>query len=49
MITMPTSLWKSLLSSTKCVCDLCGNHVEGLFYWCKLCEFDAHTLCTQLP
>ncbi|MBA0814757.1 hypothetical protein Gohar_020564 [Gossypium harknessii] len=49
MITVPTPLWKSLLSCTKCVCDLCGNLVEGLFYRYKLCEFDAHTLCTQLP
>ncbi|MBA0872277.1 hypothetical protein Goshw_010396, partial [Gossypium schwendimanii] len=32
MITMPTPLWKSLLSCTQCVCDLCGNLVEGIFY-----------------
>ncbi|XVF08163.1 hypothetical protein REPUB_Repub06bG0202400 [Reevesia pubescens] len=31
------------------VCDLCGDPVEGLFYRCKLCEFDVHPLCTQLP
>ncbi|MBA0666412.1 hypothetical protein Goklo_002824 [Gossypium klotzschianum] len=49
MITVPTPLWKSLPSCTKCVCDLCGNLVEGLFYRCKLCKFNAHTLCTQLP
>ncbi|XVF55198.1 hypothetical protein PTKIN_Ptkin06aG0017600 [Pterospermum kingtungense] len=31
------------------VCDLCVDPVEGLFYRCKLCEFDVHPLCTQLP
>ncbi|KAK1563009.1 hypothetical protein Q3G72_020736 [Acer saccharum] len=31
------------------ICDVCGDHVEGLFYRCKLCEFDVHPLCTQLP
>ncbi|TYI87584.1 hypothetical protein E1A91_D04G145800v1, partial [Gossypium mustelinum] len=25
------------------------KHQMCLFYRCKLCEFDAHTLCTQLP
>ncbi|KAL5740533.1 hypothetical protein ACOSQ2_029713 [Xanthoceras sorbifolium] len=31
------------------ICDFCGDHVEGLFYRCKLCEFDVHPQCTQLP
>ncbi|CAK9185371.1 unnamed protein product [Ilex paraguariensis] len=31
------------------VCNVCGDHVEGLFYRCKDCEFDVHPLCTQLP
>ncbi|ESQ52426.1 hypothetical protein EUTSA_v10017531mg [Eutrema salsugineum] len=31
------------------VCDICNESVEGLFYRCKLCEFDVHPLCTQLP
>ncbi|KAJ7944100.1 Cysteine/Histidine-rich C1 domain family protein [Quillaja saponaria] len=31
------------------VCDVCGLHVNGLFYRCKLCEFDVHQLCTKLP
>jgi len=31
------------------VCDICDESVEGLFYRCKLCEFDVHPLCTQLP
>ncbi|CAH8392631.1 unnamed protein product [Eruca vesicaria subsp. sativa] len=30
-------------------CDICNESVEGLFYRCKLCEFDVHPLCTQLP
>ncbi|XP_017976365.1 PREDICTED: uncharacterized protein LOC18597688 [Theobroma cacao] len=30
-------------------CDLCGDPIEGIFYHCKLCEFDVHPLCTQLP
>ncbi|XP_057505230.1 protein VACUOLELESS GAMETOPHYTES-like [Actinidia eriantha] len=31
------------------VCDVCRDPVEGLFYRCSDCEFDAHPLCTQLP
>ncbi|KAJ7961372.1 Cysteine/Histidine-rich C1 domain family protein [Quillaja saponaria] len=31
------------------LCDVCGTHVNGLFYRCKFCEFDVHPLCTQLP
>ncbi|KDO48122.1 hypothetical protein CISIN_1g042732mg [Citrus sinensis] len=30
-------------------CDVCGDSIEGLFYRCKLCEFDVHPVCTQLP
>ncbi|KAF8104142.1 hypothetical protein N665_0178s0026 [Sinapis alba] len=30
-------------------CDIFNQSVEGLFYRCKLCEFDVHPLCTQLP
>jgi len=30
-------------------CDICDESVEGLFYRCKICEFDVHPLCTQLP
>lgn len=30
-------------------CDVCGESVEGLFYWCKHCNFNVHPLCTQLP
>ncbi|KAF8050184.1 hypothetical protein N665_2031s0002 [Sinapis alba] len=33
----------------KRACDICNESVEGLFYRCKLCEFDVHPLCTQLP
>ncbi|XP_061336770.1 protein VACUOLELESS GAMETOPHYTES-like [Gastrolobium bilobum] len=31
------------------VCDVCGTHVNGLFYRCNLCDFDVHPLCTQMP
>lgn len=31
------------------ICDICRDPVEGLFYRCKDCDFDAHPLCTQLP
>ncbi|KAL1210018.1 Protein VACUOLELESS GAMETOPHYTES [Cardamine amara subsp. amara] len=31
------------------VCDICDESVEGLFYRCKICEFDVHPLCTELP
>ncbi|KAJ4704588.1 Cysteine/Histidine-rich C1 domain family protein [Melia azedarach] len=31
------------------ICDVCGDYVEGLLYRCKLCDFDVHPLCTQLP
>ena len=31
------------------ICDVCRDPVEGLFYRCKDCDFDAHPLCTQLP
>lgn len=31
------------------ICDVCGDSIEGLFYRCKLCEFDVHPVCTQLP
>ncbi|KAL7228976.1 hypothetical protein ACSBR2_007635 [Camellia fascicularis] len=30
-------------------CDLCGHLVNGLFYTCQTCSFDAHPLCTRLP
>ncbi|KAK6244947.1 hypothetical protein QUC31_011356 [Theobroma cacao] len=30
-------------------CDLCGDPVQGIFYQCRLCEFDVHPLCTKLP
>ena len=30
-------------------CDVCLGPVEGLYYRCKDCNFDAHPLCTQLP
>lgn len=31
------------------ICDVCGDTVEGLFYWCQNCEFNVHPLCTQFP
>ncbi|XP_004142190.1 uncharacterized protein LOC101223041 [Cucumis sativus] len=31
------------------ICDICRDAVDGLFYRCKDCDFDAHPLCTQLP
>ncbi|KAK6943605.1 DC1 [Dillenia turbinata] len=31
------------------ICDLCSSQIEGLFYHCKVCQFDLHPLCTQLP
>lgn len=31
------------------ICDVCGDTVEGLFYWCETCNFDVHPLCTQFP
>ncbi|KAK6227917.1 DC1 - like 6 [Theobroma cacao] len=30
------------------VCDLCGENVDGLFFTCRVCDFDVHPLCTQL-
>ncbi|KAK7339721.1 hypothetical protein VNO77_20402 [Canavalia gladiata] len=31
------------------VCNVCGTFVNGLFYRCKVCDFDVHPLCIQLP
>ncbi|KAK6120329.1 hypothetical protein DH2020_046020 [Rehmannia glutinosa] len=30
-------------------CSVCTDPVDGLFYRCLDCDFDAHPLCTQLP
>ena len=39
----------SLNNHDQSCCDLCNDNVEGLFYRCKICDFDIHPLCTQLP
>ncbi|CAK9185370.1 unnamed protein product [Ilex paraguariensis] len=36
-------------SQNEPVCDVCGDHVEGMFYRCENCEFNLHPLCTLLP
>ncbi|XP_023763933.1 uncharacterized protein LOC111912428 [Lactuca sativa] len=30
-------------------CDVCKGFTDGLSYTCQTCEFDVHTLCTQIP
>ncbi|XP_021892778.1 diacylglycerol kinase theta-like, partial [Carica papaya] len=35
-------------SQTDKICDLCSDEIEGLYYNCQPCGFDAHPICTQL-
>ncbi|XP_010274284.1 PREDICTED: uncharacterized protein LOC104609609 [Nelumbo nucifera] len=31
------------------LCNVCRDSLQGIFYACPLCDFDAHPICTQLP
>lgn len=37
------------LVATRKACDICEECVDGLFYTCSFCDFNAHPVCTQIP
>ncbi|KAI3840417.1 hypothetical protein MKX03_037829 [Papaver bracteatum] len=51
-----TRVWEGLQSSTNGIsrpCNVCGDHVKGLFYWCSdnvhQHLFFLHPLCSKFP